>query len=386
MFGILIITALAFGITGTMLDSCSQSGKENSAGEIFGQRVSQVDFNNCRARWAGFTQWCMTNYRAWFFSYASPFDTVELALYQQNKENYTTELAWNVLILSRMADQAGVTVSVNEVSDYIKSSPQLTDKEHGFSMQNYNTLLSRIQMSKSAFEATAAEFLKIHKYRSYILESVTASTEETFAKFLDKNEEFKIRWTSFNSDDFLSKISRNRITPEEIKDYYERNAKAYEIPLKVQMEYVFASFDALQKEVPPEPAKEELEEYYNKRRTAEYKDKPLELVKEEVKAGVRKQQANDLALERISRVESKIRELSVRDKPVSLQELAAEFRLAYNQTGWFTTERLSEMEKEFGASPFLRRQLPVFKENEISDNIITDKGCLVFRLTGKKDA
>lgn len=384
MFGILILTALAFGITGTMLELFNKDNKENYAGEVFGERISILDFNNCRARWSGFTQWCLANYRPWFFTYASPFDTVDISLYQKNQENYLNELTWNVLILSRLADQAGFTVSIDEVSEYIKSSPQLNNKERGFSKQDYDALLARLQMPPAVFEQTATEFLKIHKYRSFILESITASTEESFNKFMDKNDELKISWIAFKSDDFISKIRGT--TVEEIKEYYERNAKTYEIPLKVQMEYIFACTDDIKKEITAEPTKEETDEYFNKRRTAEFKDKTPDQVKDEVKSGVLKQKANDLALERIGQAEVKIRELSVRDKPISLQELASEFKLKYNQTGWFTTERLSEMEKEFGASPFLRRQLAAFKEGETSDNIITDKGYLVFRLMDKKDA
>ncbi|MFH1227330.1 MAG: SurA N-terminal domain-containing protein [Planctomycetota bacterium] len=383
MLGILLVTALAFGITGTMLDVFSGGKKENLAGEVFGKPITKVEFNNCHGRWTAWTDWMLINFQKYpfYLTYMAPYNMIDFELLKSNREKYLDEVAWNAIILSRLADKSGISVSENEVSEYIKSSPRLTDQSRNFSMEEYRSLLINLRIPADEFERTGAEFLKIAKYYNLVSSAVTASAEDSFKDYISKNDEIKMHWVTFKPDDFISKIKAG--SAEEIREYYERNAPKYEIPLKVRMEYIFTAVDELKNKA-AEPNQKEIDNYFNEHKAAEYKDKTLDQVKDEVKSIITSRNANDLALELISNAEKKIVQLSVQDKPVSLEDLASEFKLKYAQTGWFATDRISEIEKELGSSPFLKRQLGTFQEKDISDSIKTDKGYLIFRLTGKK--
>jgi len=383
--GIVLVTALAFGITGTMLDTCSNGKRDNLAGEVFGKPVTKAEFNSYRARWEAWTDWLLINFQRYpyYIAYMPPYNMTDFEMLKSSREKYLDEVAWNAIILSRLAEKSGISVSENEVSEYIKSSPRLTDQNKNFSIDEYRSLLNNLRVPANVFEQTGAEFLKIAKYYNFMASAVAASTEDSFKDYISKNDEIKIRWATFKPDDYLSKIKTG--SPEEIRDYYEKNPPRYEVPLKVRMEHIFVSVDGLKSKI-PEPPQPEIEKYFNEHKAVEYKDKTLEQAKEEVKSVIVSRNANDLALELIGNAEKKIVQLSVQDKPVSLESIASEFGLKYSQTGWFATDRTTELEKELGNSPFLRRQLGTFQEKDISDSIKTDKGYLIFRLTGKKDS
>ncbi|MBI4713474.1 MAG: peptidyl-prolyl cis-trans isomerase [Planctomycetes bacterium] len=385
LFILAIVTALAFGITGVMLDVLS-GGKDNAnyAGQMFGKKVTNAEFQDYRYRWGKFTQWILQHFNNmhFYFAYLPPFDMVDLELWTKKQDEFLDELTWNVMMLSNLADKAGIKVTDEEVKDYLKTSHLVADREKGFDLDKYRSFLGYLQISEPAFERTAAEFLKVYKYRNFVVHSVAPTLDDIFKEYTQQNAEIKVRWCAFEPEDFTDKMRiKNN---DEIKEYFEVHQSDYEVPGKVQIEYIFAANEDMKAKT-AEPTEADMEKYYTKHKDDEFKDKQPADVKEEVRKKVKEESAKDLSLETITKAEQKINSATLMDKEVSLPALADEFGIRYNKTGWFAGDNVKELEKELGDSTFLSKQVSSFQVNEVSSTVSTDKGCFIFRLLGKKD-
>ncbi|MBI5779954.1 MAG: SurA N-terminal domain-containing protein [Planctomycetes bacterium] len=390
MFGLVIFTALAFGITSQMLSIFSGGNQENMAGEIMGRKVSKEQFQSRRNQCAIWVQCWLTHYERYSYkilSFIPPFDMVDAELYNKKKDEYFDELTWVVLMLDAQADKAGIQVSPNEIVDYIKNrlfifSPRESENSPGvFSKERYQWILSQWRISEVSFEETAAEFIKIQKYRDLVEDAIVPNTKEVYDEFLSRNEDVKIAWLAFDGNNYLGKTKVN--DEDELVEYFQGHSAEYEVPQKVQIEYIMADVRKF-KDGLPQPNDEALQNYYNKNREKEYKSKAFPEVRDEINNKLLDNVAKEQALERISKAEERITLLELQGKEVSLNETARKFNLDYQLTGFVALDNIDELEKELGASSLFQRQIATFQEGELSRAISTDKGNFIFRLLKKQ--
>ncbi|HLD35095.1 MAG TPA: hypothetical protein VJC37_00050 [Planctomycetota bacterium] len=389
MFGLVIITALAFGITSQMLSIFDSSKQENMAGEIMNLKISKEQFQIRREQCMLWTQCWLAhandNYK--ILSFIPPFDMVDSELYNKKKDEYFDELTWVVLMMDTLADKAGVKVSPNEVVDYIKKRLFIfSTKEEGgdnaFSKERYQWILSNWRVSEVFFEDVTAEFIKLNKYRELVMDGIVPSTKEVYDEFLSMNGEIRIAWLAFDGNDYQAKT---KVTDEdELVQYFQEHSAEYGVPQKVQIEYIMADADKLKSEL-PQPSEDAIQNYYTKNREKEFQSKAFPEVRDEIKDKLLAELAKEQMLEMLTQAEEVITMLELQEKAVNLKEIAQKFKLNYQMTGFVAVDNLDELEKEVGKSSLFRRQITTFQENELSRAISTDKGHFIFRLLKKQE-
>ena len=389
MFGLVIITALAFGITSQMLSIFDSSKQENMAGEIMNLKISKEQFQIRREQCMLWTQCWLAhandNYK--ILSFIPPFDMVDSELYNKKKDEYFDELTWVVLMMDTLADKAGVKVSPNEVVDYIKKRLFIfSTKEEGgdnaFSKERYQWILSNWRVSEVFFEDVTAEFIKLNKYRELVMDGIVPSTKEVYDEFLSMNGEIRIAWLAFDGNDYQAKT---KVTDEdELVQYFQEHSAEYGVPQKVQIEYIMADADKLKSEL-PQPSEDAIQNYYTKNREKEFQSKAFPEVRDEIKDKLLAELAKEQMLEMLTQAEEVITMLELQEKEVNLKDIAQKFNLNHQVTGFVAVDNLDELEKEVGKSSLFRRQITTFQENELSRAISTDKGHFIFRLLKKQE-
>ncbi|MFH1231386.1 MAG: SurA N-terminal domain-containing protein [Planctomycetota bacterium] len=384
LFGLVIFTALAFGITSEMTSIFSGKSTANMSGEIMGKQISIIEFQNRKHHCTVWTECLLAHFQnnPFYLTFQPPFDMTDIELYQKKRETYFDNLTWLVLMLDALADKSGVTITPNEIRDFIKTLPIFSAKDEGFSYERYVwTLNNNWRVSEILFEEIVGEFMKINKYRNLVTSSISANTKETYDDFMSKAEEIKIQWLAFNPEYYLDKTKVK--SQDELAEYFQQNAAKYEITQKVQIEYVMAATDKIQNGL-PKPSEEEMQNHYNRNREKDYPTKSFMEVKDDIINKVLVDNAKEQAIERVTKVEEKITLLELQDKPINFEDIAKEFNLDYQITGFVAVENISELEKEVGESSFFTKQVTSAQEGEVSRTISTDKGYFIFRLLKKQ--
>ncbi|MFH0888554.1 MAG: SurA N-terminal domain-containing protein [Planctomycetota bacterium] len=383
LFGLVIFTALTFGITSEMSSIFNSKSKENMAGEIRGKRITIQEFQNRRQHCIIWTECLLAHFNnnSFYLTFQPPFDMTDIELYQKQKETYFDNLAWLVLMLDALADQSGMTVTPSEIRDFIKTLPLFGNKEEGFSYEKYVWTLNNWRVSEILFEEVVGEFMKINKYRNMVTASISANTKEAYDDFLSKAEEIKIQWLAFDPEYYLDKTTVK--SQDELARYFQQNNGKYEIPQKVQIEYIMAAADKIQNEL-SKPSDESMQNYYSRNREKEYPTKSFVEAQDDIINKLSADTAKEQAIERITKAEGKITLLELQDKPIDFKELAKEFNINYQVTGFVALENISELEKEVGESSFFTKQVASAQEGEVNRSISTDKGHFIFRLLKKQ--
>jgi hypothetical protein len=235
LFGLVIVTALAFGITGDMLAIFSGGKQENMAGEIMSRKISKEQFQMRRGQCMLWTQCWLAHAPLYarflgfkddyqILSFIPPFNMVDAELYNTKKDEYLDELTWVVLMMDTLADKSGVKVSPNEIVDYIKNNLYIfSTREEGdknvFSKERYQWILSNWHVSEVFFEEVTAEFLKLGKYRELVMSGIIPSTKEVYDEFLSRNGEIRIAWLAFDGNDYEAKTKVN--DEDELVQYFQ---------------------------------------------------------------------------------------------------------------------------------------------------------------------
>lgn len=383
IFGLVIFTALAFGVTSQMLDLFDSKNRENLAGEIMGKTITLAQFQTRRNQCLIWTQCLMQHFNnnPLYLSFQPPFDMTDIELYTKKRDTYFDNLTWLVLMLDALADNAGVKVTPGEIRDYTKSLPIFGTKEEGFTYERYIWILSNWRVSELAFEEVVAEFIKINKYRGLVVGAITTNTKELYDEFMSKDEEIKIYYLAFNTDNYLDKTRVK--SQEELQQYFQENVNRYVIPEKIQIEYIMANAEKMQPNL-PKPPEESIQNYYNRNREKEYPTKSFIEAREDISTKLLSDIAKEQAIERITKVEEMITLLELQEKVIDFKDIARRFNLDYQMTGLIATENIGELEKELGASSFFQKQATTSMEEDISKSISTDKGHFIFRLLKKQ--
>lgn len=383
LFGLVILVALGFGITSEMSSIFRSKSNENMAGEIRGKKITIQEFQNRRQHCIIWTDCLLAHFNnnSFYLTLQSPFDMTDIELYQKQRETYFDNLAWLVLMLDALADKAGMTVTPNEIRDFIKTMPLFVNEEGEFSLERYRLILNNWRVSEILFEEVVGEFMKINKYRNMVTASISANTKEAFDDFLSKAEEIKIQWLAFDPEYYLDKTTVK--SQDELAEYFQQNAGKYEIPQKVQIEYIMATVDKIQNEL-PKPSEESIHDYYSKNGEKEYPTKSFMEAQDDIINKLSADTAKEQAIERVMKAEEKITLLELQEKPIDFKDLAKEFNIDYQVTGFVALENISELEKEVGESSFFTKQVASAQEGEVNRSISTDKGHFIFRLLKKQ--
>ncbi len=233
-----------------------------------------------------FQDYYSTLYESYARMYGGNFDqqkAKELGLQKQVLDTLVTEA-----LLLNLAKDLGLTVLDEEVVAKIASLPEF-QKNGKFDKELYLTLLKRNHIKPVDFERGVRKDLLYEKLQNALKTPVFDLEFNTVAgsMYIGDKLEYKI---------LTSRDINLTYSPQEVKDYYEKNKENY----KSQTKYTLSVIEVSPQEV--EVDSEELKNYYNKYRT-KYKGKdgkilPFEEARELVEQDYRLKEAKKEALRR----------------------------------------------------------------------------------------
>ncbi|MEK7448686.1 MAG: hypothetical protein AAB019_04290, partial [Planctomycetota bacterium] len=410
LFVIVIVIALGFGITGSMIALLEDRG-ENAAGTIFGKKITKAEFTDVATRWAGYLALVDLNiqpmYRSWYYKNVPPLDMVgylpaspmsigESARFDSSRQ-YLEDLTWWVFVLMEECNQIGIRTEEKEVSEHIKNNifAHLVSPEGDFNYEEYRVYVNqKLNITEAQFEKMISELLAIQKYRQLVNLAVAAPLDKVYEKYLEEQTKINLKCVVFDVDDYQA-VPPGRDS-EEIIQYFKNNQNKYRVDEKIQIEYLLADSETLKKKI-TEPSPEELDKYY-KQHQDEYQItppagqldqkpqyRPFDEVKESIKTRIISGRAMDLAEEEIRKVNQQITDLILERKTINLKQLAQDSGLVYSQTGFFNRERIAEIAgKEIGFSDGFEADIFNYPLKQISHTMQTSRGYLIFQVLAKQ--
>ncbi|MFQ5962844.1 MAG: SurA N-terminal domain-containing protein [Candidatus Scalinduaceae bacterium] len=305
-------------------------------GEIFGEKVSQEEFNDTVVRWA----------RVFFRDSREP----------------VAEQVWKQMALFRQADEMGILVTneelAQETQNWFPFDPQIFAGK-----EEYRRMLGSIfHMTEYQFEKTFREYLLAQKLMFFLKNSVKITKDEAFQRYMKENEEVKVKYAAFKAKDFINHVEANE---DEIRSFYDKYSGnfpnpeegiwGYKEPEKVKIEYVMARYDVLEE---VNITDEEMHKYYEDNKDVIFNEdvykeaidvfkgtekseeekpdktsipeyKPFDEVKERIKNTLRREKNEELANKRIGKADKYINDNIGKEIFISFPKLAAKNNLLY---------------------------------------------------------
>lgn len=246
----LTIIVLVFILWG--VGSYIKEPKLESIAEVNGEAISQREFAIQYQRLVEF-------YRGLFKGTLTPETIKNLHL----KSTLVEELIQRHLLLHE-ARRLGLEVSEEELMEAIARTPEFQVNGR-FNKNRYLQALRMSRLTPAQFEAERREQLTIQRLYDIIQDNVQVTDAELRERYSLAQERVNFYFIRLSAGDFASQV---QITPEEIKNYYDRNREALKEPLKVQVEYLRYPFDHFSSQVLV--GDKEIEEYYQTQREAKF--------------------------------------------------------------------------------------------------------------------
>ena len=188
----------------------------------------------------------------------------------------------NKKLLAQKADELGIRVSQEELSDAIRNDSGFQVDGAFVGFERYRDFIARgLNRTVKDFENSYREDLLVEKLVSVIDSSVTASDEELLSIYRTREEKIDLNYVSFAAEDYLEGKEASK---EEIARYYRGNTDLFWEPEKRKARYVKLAPEDFAADA--EVSDEEIEAYYRtySDEFASGKDtKPLSDVKAEIK-------------------------------------------------------------------------------------------------------
>jgi peptidyl-prolyl cis-trans isomerase D len=140
----------------------------------------------------------------------------------------------NEYIIEVEARKMGITVTDEDLQQALQQIPVF--QENGkFSMARYQKYLEIEQMTPSDFEEKQRKYFLKNRFLGILTENVTVPSQEVEATYHYGNDSFDLSYITIDNVQFEKDI---QVTPEQIKDYFDKNKERYRIPPKVSIAYM----------------------------------------------------------------------------------------------------------------------------------------------------
>jgi len=221
-----ILWFIVFAFIGTIFYSWGMGGTSGSGGgtvaTVEGAKITQVEYERTFNNLINF-------YREQFRNQFSEDLIQKLDLKTQ---------ALDVLVQKKLlllkADELNIRVSDTEVVARINGLSAF-QKDKVFDNTAYQNFLRYKRLTPYEFEESQRESLLLEKIENFIKSNIKVSASEVDETFRRENEKVKLDYILFPNDHFKSS---EKVTPEEIRAFYEKNKIRFEVPEKIKAEYV----------------------------------------------------------------------------------------------------------------------------------------------------
>jgi peptidyl-prolyl cis-trans isomerase D len=175
------------------------------------------------------------------------------------------EILENLISQSAVAQQAAkakLAVTDEQVRRAILEIPGLTRPDGSFDESRYKAILSAQNLTPSGFEARLRSDLALQILPEAVQSSafVPRAVAQRLAALQSESREIRVR--TFRPADYASQVKTDEAA---IKAWYDKNAAAFEIPERADVDYVVLSKDALASRVTV--SEEELKAYYEQNKS-----------------------------------------------------------------------------------------------------------------------
>ena len=276
-------------------------------------------------------------------------------------------------LLVGSAHKVGMVVSDAKLAKFIGEIPAF--QENGqFSNTRYEQLLRQQGMTVGEFERRVRQELLLNDMRVAFSQSafMPASVAKLFSAAFDQQREissFKISASAF--------LPQVKITPAQIKTYYDAHQAEYSVPAQARFEYAVLSLDSMAQQVAVDDAA--IKQYYDQN-LAKYSE-PEQRQARHILIAVTPTDDAAKRAEAKAKAEQIFKQVSA--SPASFAELAKQnsgdpgSAAQGGDLGWFPR---NAMVKPFADTVFS------MKQGEISAPVATDFGYHIIQLTGVKPA
>jgi len=162
----------------------------------------------------------------------------------------------NQRLVAAAAERAGIAVSDAVLAERIAAEP-VFQSEGKFSIERYKSLLRAQGMNEAAFERQLREDYRLQQFRGSIVGTaiVPRSTVDAFVRFSEQSRD--VSMVSLAPELYLAKV---KVSPEQVKAWYDGHLADYTVPEQARVEFVELSVDALAAKATVTP--EEVKAYY----------------------------------------------------------------------------------------------------------------------------
>jgi peptidyl-prolyl cis-trans isomerase D len=122
----------------------------------------------------------------------------------------------------------------------------------------YAMVLSQQNLNIPEFEQSLSRQLLVTKLRSVVLEGTIISPAEIEQEYRHRNEKAKIEYVKISNEKLNSQV---KVTPEEVRAYFEANKAAYQVPEKRNLAVLLINQAKLEQSITPSDA--DLQRSYN---------------------------------------------------------------------------------------------------------------------------
>jgi hypothetical protein len=384
-------------------DPAQPEEEEGQAGTIFGSvKVSKADYRRQLERAAASIWW----------ERFEPIPTQYLQ-YMRRLEPPTKaqieEKAWEALVLLHEAGVNGIVVTEREVLLKLREVYQKFTGSYEYKEDVMARIAADIlQLRGASVNAWAEQHLRVKKLLDLVSESEFADYDGVYGQ-VASGAKVARAWVAEVAAGDARKHLRP-VTTDEVAAQYRKSRDKYKVPQKVQVSYLMAEYEPLEKEA-AEPAADEVKKYYDEHKAEfakehahkegeEHKDdekpeyKSFDEVKSEIPGKIRKKAAEKRAAELMAKVDVELGRLvdakTGKYPDDAFDKLKAQFAaqkvvLVHDITLAFDRRRVEEVEKTVGSNSNLAAW--AFETGTATGDISrvtkTSKGALLFRLNRK---
>lgn len=272
------------------------------------------------------------------------------------RELYLT--AWRRILLHREAERLGIAATRRDLARFLARWPAF-QVDGRFNADRYSRVLGGLGLETSVFETEAEKLLGVELMNMLIRNQALATPAEARRIYGRMNEEVRVEYARVGSEG----ISPLREIPEEdISGYFRENRGEFQVQTEIAISYVLLEFDDF-----ADPDRE----------TAE----PETLAAGEEESGADQTGTTAGEAAAAAQADAIIQKLVYVD---SLAGPAQEYGLEIRESGYFPSA--GEI-PGVGAAPEIGRMVGWMEMSEIASYPIrTDKGFLIFQLTGIQEA
>ena len=241
----ILFLVVPFGLFG--IDAyINRVGSDGAVAQVGKARVTTSEFENALRRQADMYR---EQFRGQFDSSIMDNPDVRLAVLDQ---------LVNEKLIAIGAERSGLRIPDAALAERISRIPDF-QLEGRFNKDRYALAAKSQGMSPVAFDERLRQVFRLQEFRDSISETtiVPNATIEAFIKLSEQSREVSV--VNLTPESYLPKV---KISPEQVKAYYEGHAAEFTTPESARVEYVELSVDALaaKAQVPAEEVKRAYED------------------------------------------------------------------------------------------------------------------------------